>query len=61
MGRRHDESRDRERDAATEDDVTDDEEESAAEIDEETLFETPAPLGSKEYIDLELARINPPA
>ena len=48
-----------EREQRTEYDEESEAPESAAEIQDDSLFETPEPIGSKEYVDLELARINP--
>jgi len=55
MGRRHDESDERERAARTNDDAV--EEDKA----DDNVIGNPAPPTSKEYIDLEIARIQPPA
>jgi hypothetical protein len=61
MGRRHDESAELERAARTQDDpIEEDIDDPRAEPDD-ALIDNPAPPATEEYIDLEIARINPPA
>jgi len=61
MGRRHDESAELERAARTQDDPTEDETEDPRREPDHNLIENPAPPATDEYIDLEIARIQPPA
>jgi hypothetical protein len=61
MGRRHDESAELERAARTQDDPVEEDREDPRRDPDDNLIENPAPPASEEYVDLELARIQPPA
>jgi hypothetical protein len=61
MGRRHDESAELESAARTQDDPIEEDIEDPRRDPDDNLIENPAPPASDEYVDLELARIQPPA
>ena len=61
MGRRHDESAERERAAKTKDDPVEEDIDDPRSEPDNDLISNPAPPASREYIDLEIARIQPPA
>jgi hypothetical protein len=61
MGRRYDESDEREAAAESDEDMVEEDVDDPAETPDDNLINSPAPPASKEYIDLELARVNPPA
>ena len=61
MGRRHDESAELERAARTQDDPVEEDSDDPRREPDDSLIENPAPPASEEYVDLELARIQPPA
>lgn len=61
MGRRHDESSERERAARTQDDPVEEDDANPRRQPDDSLIENPAPPATDEYIDLEIARIQPPA
>jgi hypothetical protein len=61
MGRRHDESAARERIARSDDDTVEEDVDDPRTEPDDDLISNPAPPASHEYVDLEIARIQPPA
>ena len=61
MGRRYDESAAREKAAETDADVLAEDVDDPRITPDDNLINNPAPPATKEYIDLEIARIQPPA
>ena len=61
MGRRHDESAELEQAAKTDDDALEENIDDPSVTPDDALITNPAPPASREYIDLEIARIQPPA
>ena len=61
MGRRHDESAALEHAARTNDDPVEEDIDDPSVMPDDDLISNPAPPASREYIDLEIARIQPPA
>jgi hypothetical protein len=61
MGRRYDESEAREKAAETDDDVLAEDVDDPRTTPDDDLITNPAPPASREYIDFEIARIQPPA
>ena len=61
MGRRHDESAELEQAAQTNDDPVEEDIDDPGVTPDDDLIANPAPPASAEYIDLEIARIQPPA
>jgi hypothetical protein len=61
MGRRHDESAELERAARTQDDPVEEDIDDPRRKPDDNVIDNPAPPASDEYVDLEIARINPPA
>jgi hypothetical protein len=61
MGRRHDESAELEQAARTSDDPLEEDQDDPDVVIDDDLTINPNPPTSPEYIDLEIARIRPPA
>ena len=61
MGRRHDESTERENAARDKQDPVEEDIDDPEVEPDNNVIGNPAPPASKEYIDLEIARIQPPA
>lgn len=61
MGRRHDESDERETAAQDKQDPVEEDVDDPAVEPDNNVIGNPAPPATKEYIDLEIARIQPPA
>lgn len=61
MGRRRDESRELEHEAETHEDPVEEDVHDPRSEPDVNIIGNPAPPGTKEYIDLEIARIQPPA
>jgi len=61
MGRRHDESNEREHAAHQHDDAAEEDIDDPRHEPDNNVIGNPAPPATKEYIDLEIARIRPPA
>jgi hypothetical protein len=61
MGRRHDESEARERAARSNDDPVEEAVDDPRTEPDDDVISNPAPPASKEYVDLEIARIQPMA
>ena len=61
MGRRHDESDELEQAAKSKDDAVEENMDDPDVAPDDDLISNPAPPTSREYIDLEIARIQPPA
>jgi hypothetical protein len=61
MGRRHDESAELERAARTQDDPVEEDVDDPTRDPDDNVIPNPAPPATEEYIDLEIARVQPPA
>ena len=59
MGRRHDESEERERAAESHDDPLEEDTDDPRTEPDDDVIGNPAPPGTDEYVDLEIARIRP--
>lgn len=61
MGRRHDESAELENAARTQDDPVEENVDDPTREPDDNVIPNPAPPATEEYVDLEIARVRPPA